>query len=173
MEILILSAVAGLAVLAGYVWAVAEKYGIPASVSETYYALERPKAFTACMAGAALLTLPAALEASGENSEFLIFLSVIGMVMVGLFPHFKTYEKGLHYTGAGLLFACSQAWVAANAPGALLLWVPLLAWLAVQVKRARADGAEVMRYLAKGHAMFWAEVTLMATTYLCVMANLR
>lgn len=172
MEIFILSAVAGLAVLAGYVWAVAEKYGIPASVSDTYYALEHPKVFTACMAGAAFLTLPAALEASGEASRFLIFLSVAGMMMTGLFPHFKTYEKGLHYTGAGMLFACSQAWVCANAPSALLLWIPLLAWLAVQVKRAYADGAEVMRCLSKEHAMFWAEVTVMATTYLCIMANL-
>ena len=66
--------------IAGYVFAMIKKMKeIPYSISDTYYALTHKFWFTLCMIGSGVLLLPAAFEASTENSQFLVFLSVVGM----------------------------------------------------------------------------------------------
>ena len=172
MELLILMTVASMAILIRYIEIVIRKNGVPASVSDTYYSLEHPKVFTACIVSSALLVIPPALEASGETSQFLIFLSAIGMIMAGLFPHFRSCEKTLHYTGAGMLLACSQLWVACNCPWLLLLWVAYAVFLGKCVRETwNEKPVQWAVGLSKRHAMFWAEVTVAATVYLCILFN--
>ena len=48
-----------------------------------------------CMIGSGVLLLPAALESSTENSQFLVFLSVVGMVVLGVSPNFKSDKRFL------------------------------------------------------------------------------
>lgn len=70
----------------------------------------------------AITLLPVALEYSPENNQFLIFLSVAGMAIVGLSPNFIYGEKSeqiAHYIGSGMLLIFSQCWVGCNLPWAL------------------------------------------------------
>lgn len=69
--------------IAGYVFAMIKKMKeIPYSISDTYYALTHKFWFGLCMIGSGALLLPAAFEASTENSWFLVFLSVVGMAIL-------------------------------------------------------------------------------------------
>ena len=74
--------------IAGYVFAMIKKgKEIPYSISATYYALTHKFWFGLCMIGASLLLLPPAFEASSENSRFLVFIAVIGMIVLGVSPN--------------------------------------------------------------------------------------
>lgn len=159
-----------LAIIVIYIAVMVCKRGIPASISETYYSLDHPKTFTACMVATALLLLPPALEACGENSQFLIFLGVIGMCITGLFPHFASEEKTLHYTGAAMLFLFSQIWVGCNFPWLLLLWVAWVGYVIYYLRKYR--DYPILTRLARCHAAFWAEITVILNTYLTVMIGL-
>lgn len=87
--------------IAGYVYAMIKKgKEIPYSISATYYALTHKFWFALCMIGSGVLLLPAALESSTENSQFLVFLSVVGMVVLGVSPNFKSEQKVPHAIGA-------------------------------------------------------------------------
>ena len=67
--------------IAGYVFAMIKKMEeIPYSISDTYYALTHKFWFGLCMIGSGALLLPAALEASSENSQFLVFLGCVSSV---------------------------------------------------------------------------------------------
>lgn len=89
--------------IAGYVFAMIKKMKeIPYSISDTYYALTHKFWFTLCMIGSGALLLPAAFEASTENSQFLVFLSVIGMIVLGVSPNFKGSQKTTHCIGAAM-----------------------------------------------------------------------
>lgn len=79
-----------LLVFASYVGVMIYKTkGIPYSISDTYYILSNRYWLGICMILQSLLLLPAALDASTENSQFLIFLSVVGMIVLGVSPNFR------------------------------------------------------------------------------------
>ena len=103
--------------IATYTVIVSIKSGIPYSISETYYRINHKKWFTFVMLFTAITLLPAALEYSSEKSQFLIFLSVAGMGIVGLSPNFIHGEKSeqkAHYIGSGMFLIFSQCWVGCN-----------------------------------------------------------
>ena len=159
-----------LAILAGYIAVMVRKDGIPASVSETFYVLEHPKWFTACMTASAFLLFPPALDAGRPESQFLIFLAVIGMCMAGLFPHFKSGDKALHYAGSAMLLLSSQIWVGCNEPWILLLLAAWAAYVGVRLQRDK-EGTLLAR-LARCRALFWLEITVIVTTYLTAAIGL-
>ena len=100
--------------IATYTTIVSIKSGIPYSISETYYRINHKKWFTFVMLFTVITLLPSALEYSSDNSQFLIFLSVAGMAIVGLSPNFIYGEKSeqiAHYIGSGMLLIFSQCWV--------------------------------------------------------------
>ena len=97
--------------IAGYVFAMIKKMEeIPYSISDTYYALTHKFWFGLCMIGSGALLLPAAFEASTENSQFLVFLSVVGMIVLGVSPNFRTEQKVPHCIGAAMSLIFSQIW---------------------------------------------------------------
>lgn len=76
-------------VIAVYIAVVIVKSGIPYSISDTYYRIDRKKWFMFVMLVTGFSLLPVALEVSSESSQFLIFLTVVGLAMVGVSPNFK------------------------------------------------------------------------------------
>lgn len=109
-------------VIAAYTAAVCVKTkGVPYSISATYYYLEHKLWFMATMWLTAGLLMPAILEVSKQNTEWIAFLSCAGMFFVGSAPNFKDdYESKIHSAGAIICIAGSQLWVALN------LWPMLL-----------------------------------------------
>lgn len=105
---------------------------IPWSISATYYTLEHRYWFAFSMMTPTLLLIAPALEASGSGSEFLAFLSVSGMLLVGISPNYREdkMENIVHNTGAYITAAFSQIWMMINCPILLFHWAiyfPLLA----------------------------------------------
>ena len=88
-------------VIAIYIAVVIVKSGVPYSVSDTYYRIEHKKWFTFVMLATGFSLLPVALEVSSESSQFLIFLTIVGITLVGISPNFKgeKSERNAHYAG--------------------------------------------------------------------------
>lgn len=151
--------------IAGYVFAMIKRgKEIPYSISDTYYALTHKFWFTLCMIGSGELLLPAALEASSENSQFLVFLSVVGMIVLGVSPNFKGSQKTAHCIGAAMSLIFSQIWVGCNAWYWLFLWVGLIAYLAISISENWTGNFIVT--LVKRKPMFWIEIVSLLTVFL-------
>lgn len=151
--------------IAGYVFAMIKKMKeIPYSISDTYYALTHKFWFGLCMIGSGILLLPAALETSTENSQFLVFLSVVGMATLGVSPNFKTEQKIPHSIGAAMSLIFSQIWVGCNSWYWLLLWAGFIAYMVISISKQWTGNFIVT--LVKRKPMFWIEIVSLLTVYL-------
>ena len=151
--------------IAGYVYAMIKKgKEIPYSISATYYALTHKFWFALCMIGSGVLLLPAALESSTENSQFLVFLSVVGMVVLGVSPNFKSEQKVPHAIGAAMSLIFSQIWVGCNSWYWLLLWLGFIIYMVVSMKK-HWTGNFISDFI-KRKPMFWIEVISLLAVYL-------
>jgi hypothetical protein len=115
-----------------------------------------------------LLLLPAALDASTENSQFLIFLSVVGMIVLGVSPNFKGAHKKAHIAGAVMSLVFSQIWVGCNSWYWLLLWAAFLIYAITFV--VKNWSGNLIWDLTACKSMFWIEVISLLTVYLtCIV----
>lgn len=147
------------------------KSGIPYSISETYYRIYHKKWFTFVMLFTAITLLPAALDNSSENSQFMIFLSVAGMGVVGLSPNFIHGEKSeqiAHYIGSGMLLIFSQCWVGCNLPWALTWWIVYVMWIIFNFIKSNPEQSFYDR-LVSTKPVFYAEIIVMITVYATVL----
>ena len=159
--------------IATYTAIVTIKSGIPYSISETYYRLNHKKWFTFVMLFTAITLLPAALDNSSENSQFLIFLSVAGMGVVGLSPNFIHGEKSeqiAHYIGSGMLLIFSQCWVGCNLPWALTCWIVYIMWIIFNFNKSDSEQSFYNR-LVSTKPIFYAEIIVMITVYATVLKD--
>lgn len=155
--------------IAGYVYAMIKKgKKIPYSISATYYALTHKFWFGLCMIDSSFLLLPPAFEASTENNRFLIFLAVIGMIVLGVSPNFKTEQKVPHCIGAAMSLIFSQIWVGCNSWYWLLMWAGFIAYMAISMKK-HWTGNFISDFI-KRKPMFWIEVISLLTVYLTCLA---
>lgn len=164
--------VLSLLVIATYTLAVCLKQPcIPYSISATFYKLAHPYWFMAAMWLTAGLLMPAVLEVSKPNTEWMAFLACVGMFLVGAAPNFKdSFEGKVHIAGAVLCVAGSQLWVACNCPWALMVWG---AWLAYTVAYMfRHVSVSIVSDFIRTRPMFWVEVAALSATYLSVFLNI-
>ena len=153
--------------IAGYVFAMIKRERcIPYSISATYYALSHKFWFGLCMIGGGVLLLPSAFDASTENSRFLVFLAVTGIVILGVSPNFKTADKTPHIFGAAMALILSQIWVACNGWYWLLLWLLFIVYLTISIRRNRTGN--FISDLIGRKPMFWIEVISLLTVYLTI-----
>ena len=153
--------------IATYTAIVTLKSGIPYSISETYYRINHKKWFTFVMLFTAIMLLPAALEYSSEYSQFLIFLGVAGMGIVGLSPNFIHGEKSeqiAHYVDSGMLLIFSQCWVDCNLPWALTWWIVYVMWIIFNYNKSGPEQNFYNR-LVSTKPVFYAELIVMITVY--------
>lgn len=111
MDIII--TLASMAVFSIYIGVIIDKYGIPNSVSETFYLLPVGSKwlFTAMCWATCAIIVPW-MDKSPENLQFLGFLSVLGLLFVGTAAQFKqSFVKSVHYWAAGICAVASQVWI--------------------------------------------------------------
>lgn len=157
-----------------YTAVVVMKSGIPYSLSETYYRIEHKRGFSIAMLFTAFTLLPVGLEVSTEESQFLIFLSVVGMAIVALSPNFahgEREEKIAHYIGSAILLVGTQTWVSINSPWALVCWVGYLAYIIYGIL-SQKDDISFFRKIVNLKPVFWAEVAVIVSTYISVLSGL-
>lgn len=142
-----------------YVVAMILMFGIPASISDTYYLLERKRRglgwlFTAFCWGVSLTLLPAWLDMTPEAYQAVPFLAAAGLMFVGAAPQFKLPLTGpVHFVAAGVCCVAAGLWVALS--GA---WWTLPAAYAACLALARID----RRW------MFWVEIAAFASVFLSI-----
>jgi hypothetical protein len=133
-----------LVIIAVYLGWYLKSYGVPESISQTVFKLPHEIIFTLVMWAVAGLNIAQMLERCSDETQFLAFLTMAGILFVGAAPLGKDCDERVHIGGALFFGICSQIMIALNAPLLLLAWLPCVWWL---IKSAGS------------HFKFWMEVT--------------
>lgn len=112
------------------VYAISVIKSVPWSISDTYYQLEKrgkkKRLFQLAMIVPAMLLLPAWLECSSENTQFLAFLACGGLMFVGAAPCFKLELDGkVHYAATAICGTSAILWTCLSG----MWYIPLIAML--------------------------------------------
>lgn len=123
---------------------------IPSSLSDTAYKCTHRKYFliTFWIVGFVLL------YPLSQISIPLSLLFTLGVLLVGLTPWYKQYNKVTHYLGGYLSGAASQVLVALVNPWLLLLWIPYLIYAL---------------FIKDSSKTFWAEMVCFANTFMILL----
>lgn len=168
--LIIISLVIFLAYLAGMY----KYFGIPYSISDTYYKLEARKKgtgwlFTAMCWGVGGLLLPALLDITPESYQFTAFLACAGLIFVGAAPQFKlSLTRSVHYGAAAVCVIFSQIWVGFTCWWVLLpVWISFIGYILYGMFRY-SDLFRGRIYFIESKPMFWCEVAAIGATYLAI-----
>lgn len=82
----------------------------PDCISQSYYLLNNGNIFTICIIAIAFLTFPAWVEISPIYFQFLPFLSVVALMLVGLCPKYLGQDRIPHIAGASVTCILSIVW---------------------------------------------------------------
>lgn len=109
----------GLATFLIYVIAIIIRFGVPSSLSDSFYLLKKayseyklvPYLFTLVLWITSFTILPVWLEYSNESIQFLAFFAAAGLALVGAAPVFHNpFTHFGHVVGAWLAAVCGTLW---------------------------------------------------------------
>ena len=146
--------------------------GVPNSISASFYSLEHKWWFRFTMWLAPMLLLPAILELSKPNTEFLAFLAIVGMIIVGCFPDYANdkFARRGHQAGAIMTMVFSQIWVAFNCSWFLLFWLAYITYTIIGICKADYYLLKERFYATK--PLFWVELTCIEIVFLTMFVLL-
>lgn len=154
-----------------YVVGICLRFGIPYSISDTYYMLERRKRglgwlFTAMCWGVAFSLLPYLLDVTPDRYRFTAFLACAGLLFVGAAPRFKLPLTGsVHYGSAAVCVLFSQVWVALTCWWILIpVWLTYLVYTVVGM--SRYVSGSLWDDFVETRPMFWVEVAAITSIYI-------
>ena len=131
MTLITISIIAAIAIYLAYNAICLALFGIPRSLSDTYYLWKarngRGWYFSLMMYAVVALMMPAWITMSeGSDFQFLAFLAPAAIAFVGTAPRFKDteLENHVHMTSAYLAAAFALLWVALVTP----YWLVILIW---------------------------------------------
>lgn len=137
-------------------------FGIPKSLSDTYYLWKsrngRGWYFSLMMYAVVALMMPAWITMSeGSDFQFLAFLAPAAIAFVGTAPRFKdtTLENHVHMTSAYLAAAFALAWVALVTP----YWWVILIWLCI------VASVSVLTSSYRQALVYWLETIAFGATF--------
>lgn len=139
-------------VIFSYLVFVLFKFGIPRSISDTYYLLGRYGwLFQLALAATALTAVPMLIDRSSEDTRFLAFLACSGLLFVSAAPLFKLELEGkVHYTSAIICCLSLVLWQVFNTS-----WVvPLICF-----------GLVLIPMLIDKKFTWWLEIATIVSTY--------
>lgn len=160
--------ITSLVILMSYTVAVCIKFGIPTTLSESYYFIYKKYLFTLVMWLSGFLLLPPIMEMTGGDTQIIPFLSIIGIMIVGAAPRYKEQERTLHIIGATMAGFFSQLWIILYAyPWTLLTWAILIIWaIGILIESKLVEWSEE---LDKRKWFFWAEMLAFINLYLNII----
>lgn len=136
-------------------------FGIPESLSMTYYLFQKRKNWTRIffpimMIGMAFLLLPAWLEISMASPfQFLSFLAAAGIIFTGATPAFlnSSMENTIHTTGAifAAIFALLWIIVVSKLWWTIFLWLitlGLIMWITKTIKSSCVYWLETIAFMS-------------------------
>lgn len=139
------------------------KFGVPHSLSMTYYCFKEYKdktkhIFTIMMVVCACLLMPGWIEMSeGSSLQFLTFLSAVGIIFVGLIPEVlnSDFENIVHTSFAILSAIFSMLWVVLVAEmwPIIIMWIILITTISL-----------ITKTLKKGW-LYWIEMVVFGSVF--------
>lgn len=152
------AAITGIALFCLYTGICISQFGIPASLSDTYYLLGGEKrcgyAFSLTLFAVVMLIIAYWFTITEEQWQFLVFLSAGGLVLVGAAPLFKGRDSGWHTAFALICAACAIVWTIATGH----VWCLVVATLLIA-------GAGAVTRTLKDCRIFWLEMIAFGTTF--------
>ena len=82
----------------------------PDCISNSFYLIPSKQAFTIWLIVVSFLIFPSWVEISREKFQFLPFLSIVALWIVGLFPHYLESERVIHISAAAITCILSLVW---------------------------------------------------------------
>ena len=148
--------IASLIILFGYLAFVIAKFGIPQSISDTYYLLgKKGWLFQLALAATAFCVVSSLIDASSENTQFLAFLACAGLAFVSAAPLFKMELEGkVHFTSAYICCGSLVLWQILNTS-----WIIPLACFALVAIPMLND----KKY------MWWLEIATIVSAYVSLI----
>lgn len=143
---------------------------IPYSISATFYTLQHKFWFAICMIATSIFLFFPALDISTENTQFLVFLSCIGLFGVGLAPDFKDkWINKIHCTSATITILCSQIWVLLSSTWWILIPIWFIYITNTIVGITKSKNQKVIDRFISTKPMFWCEIAALVCTYATVI----
>lgn len=131
--------------LIGYI----RNFGIPTSISDTYYKTDRKWLFPVILGLSIATALIPMLNCTPVDYQFLSFLTLAGIMFVATAPAFKEEIEGkVHFGSAVLAGICAMAW---------LICMSGVPWIAI-------IGIVIALFKWK-RKVFWIEVGLLVNLY--------
>jgi hypothetical protein len=153
-----------LCTLIGYLIGIFIKYGIPESISDSYYYLYYKVVFTIVIWVVGGFLLPPIMDHTSTVSETQIipFIGIFGILLVGAAPRFKDTERTIHIIGATLAVVFSQLWIILyGLKEILFIWIIPLIILTIN----RKIGITWQKVFDKTKLLFWIELICFLTIY--------
>jgi len=124
-------------------------WGIPCSISDTYYQTARKWLFPVCITFSGALALVPLLNITPESYQFVAFFIVAAALFVAAAPAFKEeMVDKIHATAAAMLGVCALVW---------LILTTGCPWIAI--------AGLCVAVLDRKHFLFWIEVGLLYNLY--------
>lgn len=131
-----------LVILTSYVVAVCIRWGIPDSLSQTFFDIKRKWIFSSVVAVSAALLYFSMMNILSDVWQWLAFIFLAGCLFIAFAPNLADdMEEQVHMVGAVLLALASQGIVAVLNPHFLILWI---VWLALSPLKERVFFAEMI-----------------------------
>ena len=139
-------------IIFAYLGFVIGRFGIPRSISDTYYLLGKYGwLFQLALAATAFTAMPMLIDNSSESTKFLAFLACSGLLFVSAAPLFKLELEGkVHYTSAVVCCAGLVLWQVFNTSGI----IPLVCFFLV-----------LYPMLKDKKYTWWLEIATIVSTY--------
>jgi hypothetical protein len=161
-----------LAVFIAYVVAVVRRFGVPTSISESYYLWPRGLGQWMFNGFCLLTALPLMvfwIEISSDVWRFLVFFACAPLGFVGAAGAFKEINLTgrVHFGAAGVSALASQAWIAINGWWWIASLVLLAGAMVMTYRRWGRDATGVVR----SAWLFWVEGAAFLSVYIAVLAH--
>lgn len=161
--------ITSLAVFVAYVAWVLVRYGVPTSISESYYLMPpkwRVPAFYGFTIFTAVPLLIFWLEHSAGTAQYLVFLACASLAFVGAAGGFKErFAARVHFAAAALCAALSQVWIVIYTP---LWWVSAGALIAAVILTALCPGIDGDDN-KRSAWLFFVELAAFGSVYICLL----
>lgn len=150
------SVIISLIILTSYTIAVCVRWGVPHSLSRTFFSIERKWIFSAVVATSAGLLMSPLMEILPEAFQWLGFLTCAGCLFVSFAPNLDDeLEETAHMAGAITLGLASQGIVLVLHPWLMFLWV---LWIPFVSGKSRVFCAEMVGGLTLFSAILFSAI---------------
>lgn len=141
-----------------YISIVCFKYKVPSCISETYYMLNNKWLFTAWLIAVAFLLFPAWVSISGVCYQFITFLSVVALCIVGLSPRYLDSQRISHIVFTCITLILSIIWNIVSG-----MYTIILILLVVCI---------LLCFIFRSHKLFVAENIAFANIYISTLVKI-